>query len=90
VETLNVLTADPSVARRLVEVLDAHERSLRNGGHRTCVRIRGSEVALTNVRAKEPGVDITADVTPQFRGSRFLVADYAEIVDCRPLLEGRV
>lgn len=88
VETLNVLSADPSVSRRLMEVLDVHEKSLRNGGRRTCVTIRGSDVTIANVRAKEPGVDITGDVSPQFRGSRFLVADYAEIVDCRPLLEG--
>jgi hypothetical protein len=90
VETLNVLAADPSVARELAAVLDHHEKSLRNGGERTCVMIRGSNVALTSVRAKEPGVDITGDIAPQFRGTRFLFADYAEITDCRPLLQGHV
>jgi hypothetical protein len=85
-ENLSLVAADRAVRNALEEALGLYEDRLHGSGERTCIRLRGASLLLDSVRGRENGEDITAEVTPHFERSHFVLAERVKIEDCSALL----
>ncbi|UCE86028.1 MAG: hypothetical protein JSU66_17165 [Deltaproteobacteria bacterium] len=86
VETWSFVAASRSARAALIRAVDLHAERLRGDGTRTCVDVTGAELLLDAVQLKHDGRDITSDVAPAFRNTRFQLAERAELADCESLL----
>ncbi len=84
--TLSLVTGSEEAFDALEESLELHSERLQGNGDRTCVALEGNEISLSSVTLKETGSDISADVVPTFRNTRFFLVEDAQLADCRTLL----
>ncbi len=85
-EPTNFVAADRSTRATLVHALDLFEDRLREGGDRTCIRIRGSELSMDSARAIEDDQDLSSQLIPAYSKSRIVLAEEASIEDCQALM----
>lgn len=86
IEAIHFVAASGSVRKTLNAALDLHEQRLGEGGERTCLTVRGSEMQLDSIRAKDGGADLTSRVSDALSRSRFVLAQAVELAECRALL----
>jgi len=84
--TLSLVTGSDKAFDALEDSLELHSERLQGSGDRTCVALEGNDISLSSVTLKETGSDISADVVPTFRNTRFFLVEDAQLVDCRRLL----
>lgn len=82
---MDIVPANAEVFEQLQETLDAHEKSLRQGGERVCVQLRGDLLELTSATVEDQ--DITSQLPPQMMHEYYLVQS-AQLVDARSALGG--
>lgn len=85
-ETMSLIGADRGAQSALIDVVNLHKKRVGGGGERTCVTLTGAQLDLDFVRLRHDGTDITREVRPALRHTRFYVADEVEITDCQLLL----
>jgi hypothetical protein len=85
-ETMSLIGADRGAQSALIDVVNLHKKRVGGGGERTCVTLTGAQLDLDFVRLRHDGTDITREVRPALRRTRFYVADEVEILDCQLLL----
>jgi hypothetical protein len=85
-ETMSLIGADRGAQSALIDVVNLHKQQVGGGGERTCVTLTGAQLDLDSVRLRHDGTDITREVRPALRRTRFYVADEVEILDCQLLL----
>lgn len=86
VETMSLIGATRSARNGLADAVDLYGERLRSGGEQTCLAISGQHLTLDSVHLKEDGRDLTREVVPAFRGTRFTLAESVELNDCESLL----
>lgn len=86
VQPMDFVAADRASRATVVRALDLFEDRLRSGGERTCLHVRGAELALESVRIPEMNEDMTDEMRPAFAQSRFVLVEHASVEDCQPLL----
>jgi hypothetical protein len=85
-ETMSLIGADRGAQSALIDVVNLHKKRVGDGDERTCVTLTGAQLELDSVRLRHDGTDITREVRPALRRTRFYVADEVEILDCQLLL----
>jgi hypothetical protein len=83
IEQMDFIGANRRTRKALVDVIDRHERSLRSGGDRVCLRVSGAELALESLKLRADGSDVTQQFQPAFRRSHFYLAEDVAIPDCQ-------
>jgi hypothetical protein len=84
-EHLALIGRDGRTRNTLLEALSLHEESLRGGGERTCVSLRGQRLHLTSARAVSADVDLTEAIRNGHRQTDFYLVDEAAIIPCSNL-----
>ena len=82
---MDIVPANAKVFAQLQKTLDAHEESLRQGGDRVCVQLRGELLELESASVEDQ--DITGQLPRQIVHEYYLV-EAAELVDARSALGG--
>lgn len=85
-ETMSLIGADQGAQGALVDVVSLYKKRVRGDGEQTCVTLTGAQLDLDSVRLRHDGTDITREVRPALRHTRFYVVDEVEIPDCQLLL----
>ena len=86
-EAFSYVAANRSARNAMREALRLHGERVAAGGERTCLRVRGSELALQEIRLADGNRDLSGEMLPAFRKTRFVLAEHAEVTDCRALLQ---
>jgi len=86
IDQMNFIGANRSARKGLIEVVDLHDRSLRSGGERVCLKVSGSELALESLHLRADGSDVTRQFEPAFGRMKFYLAEEVELPDCRSYL----
>jgi len=84
VEDIDVVPTDGRVLRELRSTLDDFEASIRSGGDRVCVALRGSELVMTDAEIRE----IHESVKDKFPRQNYRLVESVERVDCKQALTG--
>jgi hypothetical protein len=85
-ETMSLIGADRGAQSALIDMVDLHKKRVGGSGERTCVTLTGAQLELESVRLRHDGTDITREVRPALRHTRFYVVDTVEAPDCQLLL----
>jgi hypothetical protein len=86
IDQMNFIGANRSARKGLIEAIDLHDRSLRSGGERVCLKVSGSELTLESLHLRADGSDATRQVGPAFGRMKFYLAEEVELPDCRSYL----
>lgn len=87
VTSMNFLAADRASRATLVRAHALFQERLRAGGERTCLRIRGAELALEDARILDaPEVDFPHEARAALARSPTVLVEEAAIEDCAALL----
>ena len=85
-QTLGFIAANRAVLNTLIEAVDLFKERLETGGERTCISVTGAPITLESVRVVQDGTDVTRDVVPSFKETQLVLAQSAQLQDCRSLL----
>ena len=87
-EVMSFVAADRAARDTLGEALELFEKRVREGGDRTCIRVRGARLSLDSVQIDTgSGIeDLSDEMLPKFAESNFVLAESVKIEDCQTLL----
>jgi hypothetical protein len=84
VTQLDMVPVNGKTLRLIKSSLEDFDESIRTGGDRVCVRLRGSHLKLKSVEVRE----VAENVTDTFKMTDFYLVDSASRVECRQALAG--
>lgn len=85
VRQMNIVPSDSGVLEVLKDALVEHDRSLKEGGDRVCVKLQGIALEMTEAIIRGTDEDILGQLPTELREGYYLVQS-ADIVDARTAL----
>jgi hypothetical protein len=85
VETMSLIGGDGRTRKTLLEALRLYEESIRSGGERTCVHLKGEQLHLVAAQSIPGDIDLTEPIRKGHRTLDFYLIEHAEIVPCQTL-----
>jgi hypothetical protein len=75
----DIVAASPPVQRKLRRAIAEHEASLRQGGERVCIKLKGGVLELTSARVRQGNEDVTDQLPPQIQHDYYLIESVERI-----------